>query len=230
MKKILSVLSTLLLFVFFAVILALITQVSATDIVTDTSANISAETDSSTNSSDNANEIVEETTNRITTILGISGTVGIGAIIIAVVAFFLKHLTSIKNIITSLANVFTSIFGKDGKVENVPQAFQSINNDIIALNKEFNKELALIQNELEKEKESNEQFKHILSVFIINSNYINPYAKNELIQLICGEKGFGMTVKDTILNIEDAVTRAKESEEKPSTPYLDKITSDVEGE
>ncbi len=180
--------------------------------------------------SDNASDIVKETSNRITTILGISGTVGVGAIIIAVIAFFLKHLKSVKNIITSLTSVFSSIFSKDGKVENVPQAFKDITDDIKTLNKEFNVELANLQKELEKEKESNEQFKHILSVFIINSNYINPYAKNELIQLICGEKGFGMTIKDTIMNINESVTMAVNSEIKPETPYLDKITSDVEEE
>ncbi len=174
-----------------------------------------------------SNEIIEETTNQITTILGISGTVGIGAIIITVIAFFLKNLSKLKSIVDSLVGAFKTIFSKDGKIENVPQAFKAIDSELKSLGKDFNNELAKLQEELAKEKESNEQFKHILSVFIINSTYLNPYAKNELIQLICGEKKFGDTVGDTIKQVDNAVIKAKEAEIKPETPNLDKVISEV---
>lgn len=218
MKKIL--IFVLALMIFFT----LATSVMADELTTDAP----IDTDTAEVTTDQtAQEIVEETTSRISTILGISGTVGIGAIIIAVITFFLKNLSSVKGVVTSLASVFSNIFSKDGKVENIPQAFKTIDNDIKDLAKGFNDELAKVQEELSKEKECNEQFKHILSVFIINSNYVNPYAKAELIQLICGDKKFGTTIEETLNNVDEVVTKSKEMEDKPDTPFLDKLVNDV---
>jgi hypothetical protein len=218
MKKIL--IFALALMIFFT----LATSVMADDLTTDAP----IDTDTAEVTTDQtAQEIVEETTNRISTILGISGTVGIGAIIIAAITFFVKNLSSVKGVVTSLASVFSNIFSKDGKVENIPQAFKTIDNDIKDLAKGFNDELAKVQEELSKEKECNEQFKHILSVFIINSNYVNPYAKAELIQLICGDKKFGTTIEETLNNVDEVVTKSKEMEDRPDTPFLDKLVNDV---
>jgi hypothetical protein len=218
MKKIL--IFALALMIFFT----LATSVMADELTTDAP----IDTDTAEVTTDQtAQEIVEETTNRISTILGISGTVGIGAIIIAAITFFVKNLSSVKGVVTSLASVYSNIFSKDGKVENIPQAFKTIDNDIKDLAKGFNDELAKVQEELSKEKECNEQFKHILSVFIINSNYVNPYAKAELIQLICGDKKFGTTIEETLNNVDEVVTKSKEMEDKPDTPFLDKLVNDV---
>lgn len=171
-------------------------------------------------------EIANETSNTINTILGISVPVGVGAMVIAVIVFFLKNLKTIKNVVSTMANVFKSIFSKDGNVENVPQAFKGVENELKALGESFNNELTNVKTELEKEKEESAQLKHILSVFIINSTYINPYAKNELIKLICGEKQYGETVEETINTVAATVEEAKALEEKPLTPCLDKVTSE----
>ena len=85
----------------------------------------------------------------------------------------------------------------------------------------------MVKEKLEKSETRNEQLMQILSVFIINCSYINPYAKNELIQLISGTKEFGENVAETIKRIEESVELARQSEEKTETPYLDKVTSEV---
>ena len=61
-----------------------------------------------------AEQIVEETSNKISQILGISGTVGIGAIIVAVIAFFLSNFKKIQGLVNSMASIFRNIFSKDG--------------------------------------------------------------------------------------------------------------------
>jgi hypothetical protein len=187
-------------------------------------------TEATTDTSEVANEetteqIVEETTSTISTILGISGTVGIGAIIITVIVFFLKNLKAIKTVVTSLANVFKSIFSKDGNVSNIHAEFKAVTGDIKELTSSLNAELVALKDELAKEKEESAQVKHILSVFIINSTYLNPYAKNELLKLICGEKEYGETVAETVQNVSVVVEESKNAEVKPETPYLDKVTA-----
>ena len=173
-------------------------------------------------------QIVEETSNKITQILGISGTVGISAIIIAVIAFFLSNFKKIQGVVNSMASVFKNIFSKDGSIENVPQAFNNIKTDIKDLAKNFNNDLDVVKAKLESAETKNDQLMQILSVFIINCSYINPYAKNELIQLMSGTKEFGESVSETIKRIEESVALAKASEEKIETPYLDIVTSEVE--
>lgn len=177
-----------------------------------------------------AEQIVEETSNKITQILGVSGTVGIGAIIVAVIAFFLSNFKKIQTLVNSMASVFKNIFSKDGNIENVPQAFNNIKTDIKGLAKDFNKDLDVVKEKLEKAETQNEQMMQILSVFIINCSYINNYAKAELIQLMSGTKEFGENVAETIKRIEESVQLARASEEKTETPYLDKVASVVEGE
>lgn len=174
-----------------------------------------------------AEQIVEETSNKISQILGISGTVGIGAIIVAVIAFFLSNFKKIQGLVNSMASIFRNIFSKDGNIENVPQAFNGIKTEIKDLAKGFNDDLDVVKEKLEKSETRNEQLMQILSVFIINCSYINPYAKNELIQLISGTKEFGENVAETIKRIEESVELARQSEEKTETPYLDKVTSEV---
>ena len=215
------------LMIFFTLATSVLAEELTTDAIVDTGV-----TEVTTDQT--AQEIIDETTNRITTIMGISGTVGVGAIVVTVIVFFVKNLSAVKSVVSSMASVFTSIFSKDGKVENVPQAFKSIVENVKDLQKEFNKELAKTQEQLEsvkdelaKERESNDQFKHLFSVFIINSNYVNPYAKNELIQLICGDKKLGATIEETLNNVDEVVTKSKEMEEKPETPFLDKLVNDV---
>lgn len=177
-----------------------------------------------------AEQIVEETSNKVSQILGISGTVGIGAIIVAVIAFFLSNFKKIQTLVNSMASVFKNIFSKDGNIENVPQAFNNIKTDIKGLAKDFNKDLDVVKEKLEKAETQNEQMMQILSVFIINCSYINNYAKAELIQLMSGTKEFGENVAETIKRIEESVQLARASEEKTETPYLDKVASVVEGE
>ena len=177
-----------------------------------------------------AEQIVEETSNKISQILGISGTVGIGAIIVAVIAFFLSNFKKIQGVVNSMASVFKNIFSKDGNIENVPQAFNNIKTDIKDLAKNFNNDLDVVKAKLESAETKNDQLMQILSVFIINCSYINPYAKNELIQLMSGTKEFGANIAETIKRIEESVQLARASEEKTETPYLDKVTSAVEGE
>ena len=177
-----------------------------------------------------AEQIVEETSNKITQILGVSGTVGIGAIIVAVIAFFLSNFKKIQTLVNSMAYVFKNIFSKDGNIENVPQAFNNIKTDIKDLAKDFNKDLDVVKEKLEKAETQNEQMMQILSVFIINCSYINNYAKAELIQLMSGTKEFGENVAETIKRIEESVQLARASEEKTETPYLDTVASVVEGE
>lgn len=201
----------------FVMLFALSAITFATD-STDTSTNVSTE--------DTAGEIVEETTNKISTILGISGTVGVGAIIVAVIAFFLRNLKKISNVVKTMANAFSSIFSKDGNIENVPQAFNSVKGDINDLAKGFNAELDTIKAKLEESESKNEQLTQILSIYIISSNNINPHYKNELIKLISGTMEFGENIADTIKTIQASVEQAKASEIKPDTPYLDKVTSE----
>jgi hypothetical protein len=45
-----------------------------------------------------------------------------------------------------------------------------------------------------------------------------------------GTKEFGANIAETIKRIEESVQLARASEEKTETPYLDKVTSAVEGE
>jgi hypothetical protein len=170
--------------------------------------------------------IVEETTDKISTIVGIGGAAGIGAIVIAVIAFFVNNFKKFREIVNSLASGFKTIFSKDGKIENVPQAFSQIETEVKGLAKSFNSELDVVKEKLEKSESQNEMLIQVLSVFIINCSYINPYAKNELIQLITGTKEFGENVAETIKRIEASVEEAKANEVKPETPFLDKVTSE----
>ena len=216
MKKILT------LFIAFLMVISLSFSVFAEELATDTGAS----EEQTEQTEETAQQIVDETTSTINTILGIGGTVGIGAIVVAVIVFFLKNLNSVKNVITTLATVFKSIFSKDGTVStNIHQEFEGIAGSIKDLTKSFNNELLTVKQELEKEKEESAQLRHIFSVFIINSTYINPYAKNELMKLICGEKEYGATVEETINNVSEVVTEAKLLEEKPETPHLDKVVT-----
>lgn len=173
-----------------------------------------------------AQDIVEETSDKISTIVGIGGAAGIGAIVIAVIAFFVNNFKKFKDIVNSLASGFKTIFSKDGKIENVPQAFNQIESEVKGLAKSFNSELDVVKEKLEKSESQNEMLIQVLSVFIINCSYINPYAKNELIQLITGTKEFGENVAETINRIQASVEEAKLNEVKPETPYLDKVTSE----
>lgn len=176
-------------------------------------------------------QIVEETSNKITQIIGVSGAVGVGAIIVAVIAFFLSNFKKIQGVINSMASVFKSIFSKtDGKIENIPQAFNQINDDLKSLTKDFNKDLDVVKEKLEQAETKNDQLMQVFSVFIINCSYINPYAKAELIQLLSGTKEFGENIVETMKRIEESIALAKASEEKMETPYLDKVVDVVEGE
>lgn len=173
-----------------------------------------------------AQDIVEETSDKISTIVGIGGAAGIGAIVIAVIAFFVNNFKKFKDIVNSLASGFKTIFSKDGKIENVPQAFNQIESEVKGLAKSFNSELDVVKEKLDKSESQNEMLIQVLSVFIINCSYINPYAKSELIQLITGTKEFGENVAETIKRIEASVEEAKLNEVKPETPFLDKVTSE----
>lgn len=178
---------------------------------------------------ENAEAIVEETSNKISQILGISGTVGIGAIIVAVIVFFLSNFKKIQNVVNSMASVFKNIFSKDGNIENVPQAFNSIKTDVKELAKDFNDDLDEVKQRLEKSESKNEQLIQIITIFIINCTYINPYAKSEILKMI-SSKEFGENVAESIKKIQSAVEEAQASEEKAETPYLDKVTSEVSEE
>ena len=88
-----------------------------------------------------AEQIVEETSNKLTQILGITGTVGIGTIIVAVIAVFLSNFKKIQTVVSSMASVFKNIFSKDGNIENVPQAFSEIKSEVKDLTVSFEEKL-----------------------------------------------------------------------------------------
>lgn len=174
-----------------------------------------------------AEQIVEETSNKLTQILGISGTVGIGTIIVAVIAVFLSNFKKIQTVVNSMASVFKNIFSKDGNIENVPQAFSEIKSEVKDLTVSFEEKLKEVENALKDDQTKQDQVMQILLIFIMNCTNVNQYAKSEMIQLITGSKNFGENAAESIRKIAESIAIAKENEEKTETPYLDKITSEV---
>lgn len=213
MKKLLIVLFTLLM------IICLSLSIVATEVdeSADTSTNVATE-------DENAGVIIEETTDNIKTLL-VGGGIGGGVILfITIIGFMVKNSQKVKGFFGGMKEMLMTVFSPDGKnVSNVANQLNDLKGQLCDIGTEFNKELTTNAEKYDELKEIIDKQNHIISAFIMNSNLVHPYAKNELMKLVCGDKECGCTVEETVNGVRNAVNMAKEQEAKPETPYLDKV-------
>jgi methyl-accepting chemotaxis protein len=173
-----------------------------------------------------------ETVKTVSTVVGVSGVAGISVIIVSIVAFFVKNFSSLAKLIKNIASAFTTIFGKEGKIENMPKAIGEIRNDFSALSEEFKSILAEEQakfDELKAEydttKKENNEYKRAISLFFLYANNINPYVKAELVKLMSGEIPFKEDIEETIKDINEIVRKAQE-QDRTNTPILNSMSEE----
>ena len=144
----------------------------------------------------------------VSTITSVAGVTGIGVLLVGVITFIFTKLGWFKKTLASIINAFSTIFGKDGKAENIPQAIESVKTAFSEAKADFEKILAderarfeNLKAEYETQHKENNEFKQAFALLCIYANNINPYVKNEIYRLIKGEIPFKETVDETAKEI-----------------------------
>ncbi len=176
-----------------------------------------------------AEEMTEAET--VATVTNVSGLAGIGVAVVSVIVFVAGISGKLKKILSTLGNAFSSIFGKNGEIKNVPQAFSEIEKIVKEMGEEFKAVLAeeqakfkALEEEYKKTNKENCEYKQALGIFFLYANNINPYIKNELCRLLQGEIPFKESLEETAKEIEEIVKKIIETDVKAATPNLDAIS------
>ena len=211
-------------------ILALVMMLTLSTIAFATSESTDMSTDVITEE-DTAEGIIQETTDRVSkwlTGFGISGAI---VLFVTVIGFVAKNFKRIKLFFDGLKTALVAIFSADGKnLSNVPKEFSALKQEFDAIASSFNEELKNNEHLIEDLQATIDKQNHIISAFIINSSLVNPYAKAEIMKMMCGEQECGKTVEETLANVNKAVEKARELEDRPETPFIDKVVNKAEEE
>lgn len=171
-----------------------------------------------------------ETITAVSTTVGVAGISVLSVTIISAIVFFFKSFSKITTFVKNIANGFSSVFGKDGKLENMPQAISTIQQDFSKLSEEFNlireeeqKKYDELKAEYNKTSKENNEYKKALTIFFIYANNINPYVKAELFKFMSGEIPFEDDIQETIKYINNVLGKAQEGE-RHEHPILDSMT------
>lgn len=169
----------------------------------------------------------------VSTITSVAGVTGIGVLLVGVITFIFTKLGWFQKTLSSIIGAFSTIFGKDGKAENIPQAIESVKTAFSEAKADFEKILAderarfeNLRTEYEAQHKENNEFKQAFALLCIYANNINPYVKNEIYRLIKGEIPFKETIEETAKEIENIANAVKDAEPKIETPYLDTIAKE----
>ena len=171
-----------------------------------------------------------ETVSKVTSVAGITA---IAILLVSIITFIISKLKWFKKAISSILNAFSTVFGKGGKIENLPQAISEIMTKFEEAKKEFlevleNEQIKfeMLKAEYDSMKQETNEFKQAFAMLCIYANNINPYIKNEICRLINGDIPFKETFQETMKEIEEMVRKIMESEPKLATPSLDAITKE----
>lgn len=166
----------------------------------------------------------------VSTITSIASVTGIGILLSSVIVFIITKLGWLKKTLGAILNAFNVIFGKNGSVENVPQALSDVKASFSELKTEFENVLAEererfenLKAEYEAQHKENNEYRQAFALLCVYANNINPYVKNEIFKLIKGEIPFKETIEETAKEIEEIANSIKEADGKVETPFLDTL-------
>lgn len=175
----------------------------------------------------------EEVTRAVATASTVAGATGIGVLLFTAILFIITKLKWFKSALSSIANAFSAVFGKDDKIESLPNAIESVKESFNAAKEDFKKILEeekakfdSLEAQYKDQVTETNNFKQAFAMLCIYANNINPFIKNEIFRLIKGEIPFQKTIEETAKCIEEFATKAQSADVKIDTPCLNLITKE----
>lgn len=152
----------------------------------------------------------------------------IGGVVLAIVAAVgtvCANLNKVKDLLSAIADMIRGKATKEDTEKVIKDGYED-------LKKEYNESYQKLLEKTMEQNERNNELTAVLSVITLQL-VKSPYARTEIMGLLSGSKKVSGSVEEIVNHVDEVITKAEESEEKPDTPALDAIKAsvdDTEGE